>query len=205
MQRNWIGRSEGARITFPVAGESGRAIEIFTTRIDTIYGATFVLLAPEHPMVERFAAREPGSAAFRERVGEVPRARPRSAAHRHDREGRLRHRPQGREPVHAARTCRSGSRTSCSPSTAPARSWPCRRTTSAISSSPASTACRSGSSCRAPIRRSSAGAMTEATTNYGRLVNSDEWNGKEAPAVIARDDRATPKRAASAKARCSTG
>src|SRR3989441_12553853 len=53
MQRNWIGRSEGARIKFPVAN-SGAAIEIFTTRIDTIYGATFVLLAPEHPMVDRF-------------------------------------------------------------------------------------------------------------------------------------------------------
>src|SRR5205085_9600291 len=55
MQRNWIGRSEGARIKFPVAG-GGDPIEIFTTRIDTIYGATFVLLAPEHPMVDRFAA-----------------------------------------------------------------------------------------------------------------------------------------------------
>src|SRR5262245_38152507 len=48
MQRNWIGRSEGARLKFPVV--NGEAIEIFTTRIDTIYGATFVLLAPEHPL-----------------------------------------------------------------------------------------------------------------------------------------------------------
>src|SRR3954449_4140477 len=55
MQRNWIGRSEGARLKFPVLSHAGApgdtAIEIFTTRIDTIYGATFVLLAPEHPMV----------------------------------------------------------------------------------------------------------------------------------------------------------
>src|ERR687890_2607698 len=56
MQRNWIGRSEGARITFPLAGDAGTGIEIFTTRIDTIYGATFVLLAPEHATVDRFAA-----------------------------------------------------------------------------------------------------------------------------------------------------
>ena len=61
MQRNWIGRSEGARLKFPVAGTAGPTIEIFTTRIDTIYGATFVLLAPEHPMVDRVRGGEPGS------------------------------------------------------------------------------------------------------------------------------------------------
>src|SRR5262249_10658904 len=66
MQRNWIGRSEGARITFPIAGEDG--VEIFTTRIDTVYGATFVLLAPEHQLVERLAERSPDPAAFRTRV-----------------------------------------------------------------------------------------------------------------------------------------
>src|SRR5439155_1282407 len=66
MQRNWIGRSEGARVTFPVAGTDA-AIEVFTTRIDTIYGATFVLLAPEHPIVDRFV-KESADAAFRERV-----------------------------------------------------------------------------------------------------------------------------------------
>ncbi len=52
----------------PGGGHAGEAIEIFTTRIDTIYGATFVLLAPEHPMVDRFAAESPDPAAFRERV-----------------------------------------------------------------------------------------------------------------------------------------
>jgi leucyl-tRNA synthetase len=57
MQRNWIGRSEGARIRFPLIerdGSPGEPIEIFTTRIDTIFGATFVLLAPEHALVDRF-------------------------------------------------------------------------------------------------------------------------------------------------------
>src|SRR5204863_6221323 len=67
MQRNWIGRSEGARLKFPITGANDD-IEVFTTRIDTIYGATFVLLAPEHPMVDRFAAEAPDPAAFRERV-----------------------------------------------------------------------------------------------------------------------------------------
>jgi leucyl-tRNA synthetase len=50
MQRNWIGRSEGAELDFAVEG-SERKIRVFTTRIDTIYGATFVVLAPEHPLV----------------------------------------------------------------------------------------------------------------------------------------------------------
>src|SRR4029453_453046 len=64
MQRNWIGRSEGARVQFPIVGTK-EAIEVFTTRIDTIYGASFVMLAPEHPLVERFAAESPDPAAFR--------------------------------------------------------------------------------------------------------------------------------------------
>ncbi len=65
MQRNWIGRSEGARITFPLekASTAAAGIDVFTTRIDTIYGATFLLLAPEHPLVGQWS-REPGEEAF---------------------------------------------------------------------------------------------------------------------------------------------
>lgn len=51
MQRNWIGRSEGARLTF-TAKELGEEIETFTTRFDTIFGVTFLALAPEHPLVD---------------------------------------------------------------------------------------------------------------------------------------------------------
>ena len=69
MQRNWIGRSEGARVRFPMEGaaESGaeaESIEVYTTRIDTIYGATFVLLAPEHALVASLAARSTDPASF---------------------------------------------------------------------------------------------------------------------------------------------
>jgi leucyl-tRNA synthetase len=52
MQRNWIGRSEGARVKF-------ENIEVFTTRIDTIFGANFILLAPEHPLVQAWSKEEP--------------------------------------------------------------------------------------------------------------------------------------------------
>ena len=57
MQRNWIGRSEGAEIDFHLEG-SGTPIRVFTTRIDTIYGAACVILAPEHPLVAELASAE---------------------------------------------------------------------------------------------------------------------------------------------------
>ncbi len=56
LQTNWIGRSEGAELAFPVEGHAGEEIRFFTTRPDTIYGATFMVLAPEHPLVDKIAA-----------------------------------------------------------------------------------------------------------------------------------------------------
>lgn len=56
MQRNWIGRSEGARLQFRL--ESGETLDVFTTRPDTVWGATFMVLAPEHPLVSSLTTPE---------------------------------------------------------------------------------------------------------------------------------------------------
>jgi leucyl-tRNA synthetase len=57
MQRNWIGRSEGANVVFPLAS-SDDVIEVYTTRPDTLFGATYMVLAPEHPLVEKITTQE---------------------------------------------------------------------------------------------------------------------------------------------------
>jgi leucyl-tRNA synthetase len=63
MQRNWIGRSEGARVKFTVVDVPGAPpLEIFTTRIDTIYGATAIILAPTHPLVAKLLDGSPNHA-----------------------------------------------------------------------------------------------------------------------------------------------
>ena len=73
MQRNWIGRSEGARVKFALAPSpeprvpSPDTIDVFTTRIDTIFGANFILLAPEHPLVQEWS-REQGAGEFRAKM-----------------------------------------------------------------------------------------------------------------------------------------
>ena len=83
MQKNWIGRSTGAHVTFPLPGSSW-SIEVFTTRVDTIYGATFVALSPEHPLSRELIAdskdreklqawidKKIEAARFRKDIGEV--------------------------------------------------------------------------------------------------------------------------------------
>ncbi len=71
MQTNWIGRSKGAEVDFEVEGLGGESVRIYTTRPDTLFGATFMVLAPEHPLVERITTEK-----HRERVREyVEKAR----------------------------------------------------------------------------------------------------------------------------------
>ena len=68
MQTNWIGRSEGARVKFKT--ETGDEIEVYTTRPDTLWGATFMVLAPEHPLVEKLTTDDQREAvtAYREQA-----------------------------------------------------------------------------------------------------------------------------------------
>ncbi len=63
MQENWIGRSEGARVFFAIAGQDER-IEVFTTRPDTLFGASFLAVSPNHPLAQRLGERDPDLAAF---------------------------------------------------------------------------------------------------------------------------------------------
>ena len=116
MQRNWIGRSEGARVQLrarrtrrsgskpdPAIRASGipDSIEVFTTRIDTIYGANFILLAPEHPLVQAWS-EAPGADEFRRNAQRFPAQDRTGADDRRDREGRVRHRPHRDQSVHEA-------------------------------------------------------------------------------------------------------
>src|SRR5713101_5355656 len=191
MQRNWIGRSEGARVKFDLAGGDsargagapGLEIEIFTTRIDTIYGATFVLIAPEHSMVDRFAAESPDPAAFRAHVSKFRTL---------DREARLTGaiEKEGFDTGRKAINPFSGEEVPI---------WIANFVlaeygTGAIMAVPAHDqrdfefARKYNLPIRIVVRSAetpaSEGAMTEATTNYGRLVNSGEWSGQRAPGVI---------------------
>lgn len=75
MQRHWIGRSEGAQVEFPVVGSEVK-IPIFTTRLDTIFGCTYMVIAPEHRLVSSFVTPEQKAEveAFAQRLAKMERA-----------------------------------------------------------------------------------------------------------------------------------
>jgi leucyl-tRNA synthetase len=182
MQRNWIGRSEGARIKFPVTNSPNLEIEIFTTRIDTIYGATFIVLAPEHPFVEKFAAMAADPAAFRTEV---------QAFRAQDKEARL----GGKEGFNTGQFA-------INPFTGEqVPIWIgnfvlAEYGTGAIMAVPAHDerdfefARKYNLPIRIVVRSAetpaTAAELTDATTDYGRLVDSGEYSGAEAPAVMTR-------------------
>src|ERR1700730_11636320 len=183
MQRNWIGRSEGARIKFPVV--DGGDIEIFTTRIDTIYGATFVLLAPEHAMVAAFAEASANPAVFRDQVAKFRAL---------DRQARLTGaiEKEGFDTGHTALNPFTGKQVPIWIANFVLAEY----STGGIMSVPAHDQrdLEFARKYHLPIRvvvqtgekTVSASDLTEASTSYGRLVDSGEYTGQEAPAVITR-------------------
>ncbi len=71
LQRNWIGRSEGALIKFQISNFESQIIEVFTTRPDTLYGATYMVIAPEHSLIDLIVSEEqwPAVREYREKTG----------------------------------------------------------------------------------------------------------------------------------------
>ena len=117
-------------------------LPVFTTRPDTLFGATFFVLAPEHPLAARLAAGHRARGRRCDYVRHTPRD---SSGRAGDARRRTASSPAAtRSTPSTASRSRSGSPTTCSWSTARARSWPCPPTTSATLRSPRSTALRSG-------------------------------------------------------------
>ena len=130
MQRNWIGRSEGARVRFPIVASDCRAdrpIEVYTTRPDTLFGATYMVLAPEHPLVDRIVAdawpagrrpaldrrrRDPGRGG-RRLPARPPRASPTWTGRRTRRRPASSPARYAVNPVNGAARSRSSSPTTC--------------------------------------------------------------------------------------------
>ncbi|SFS69624.1 leucine--tRNA ligase [Marininema halotolerans] len=71
MQRNWIGKSEGARVTFTIPELENESVPVFTTRPDTLYGVSYMVLAPEHPLVPQLIAGKPNEAVIHEFIGQM--------------------------------------------------------------------------------------------------------------------------------------
>lgn len=71
MQRNWIGKSIGARLTFDLEQDSLPPLDVFTTRPDTLMGVTFITIAPEHPLVEKLIANAPNKAEINQFIESV--------------------------------------------------------------------------------------------------------------------------------------
>lgn len=151
IQRNWIGRSEGAQVFFGLKGLDEQ-LEIFTTRADTIFGVTFMVLAPEHELVGKLTAPEYKDAvenyleeakkrSERERMADTKRVSGQFTG------GYAINPFNGKEiPIYVSDYVLSGYGT--------ARSWPCLRTIAAITPLQSTSVCRSFRWSRAATCRS---------------------------------------------------
>jgi leucyl-tRNA synthetase len=184
MQRNWIGRSEGAYVDFAVK-DTDESVRVFTTRVDTIYGANAVVVAPDHPLVELSPMRE-DVRRFAERV-RAERAAAREPGAAEEKEGLntglLAVNPFSGEliPVWAANYVLSEYGTGAVMSVpahderdfefAQKYSLPIRRVIERITHEQAPAE-------RDPEVEDQSVAMSEAFTEYGILVSSGEWSGR---------------------------
>ena len=101
MQRNWIGRSEGVLFRLPIENRPDVSIEVFTTRADTGFGVTYVVLAPEHPLVGELTTPELRRRGDRALPGGGERIRPAApGGRRRGSQTRRLHREPVRQPVH---------------------------------------------------------------------------------------------------------
>ena len=186
MQRNWIGRSQGARVLFRVEG-TGEELPVFTTRPDTLFGATFFVLAPEHPLVPQLVAghrARGGGARLR-----APRRGPLGGRARGEGEGRRLHRPLRGQPRQRRVDPDLGRRLRADGATAPARSWPCPPTTSVTTRSPSATGSRSAGRRARPTAIEPETARSSRTPSDEVLVNSGAFTGLPAPEGKQRDHR----------------
>ncbi len=119
-QTHWIGRSEGAEVDFAVVGHDAK-IRVFTTRPDTLFGATYMVLAPEHPLVAQITTPEQQAAVLAYVLGGRPQERHGAHGARQDQDRRV-HRRVRHQPADRCGPSPSGSPTSCSAPTARAPS-----------------------------------------------------------------------------------
>jgi leucyl-tRNA synthetase len=168
MQRNWIGRSEGAEVDFKLPGPSAEKIRVFTTRPDTLFGATYmVLIAGTQTWCLKSPRPEQAEAV--KAIKLLPPANPIWNAPNWPRKkpafspGLMPSIPS------TAKRSPSGLRTTCSPATAPAPSWRCPRMTRATLNSPRNSICPSSRSFSQTIP---AGKEWQGFTDDGIAVNS---------------------------------
>ena len=165
MQRNWIGRSTGADVSFVIEGRA-EPVHVYTTRPDTLFGATFFVVAADSDLAAELAAGTSAEADFAAYLDGIKQVS--------DIDRMASDRPK--TGVFLQRYASRSTRLTTSwPTTAPARSWRCRRTTSATGSSPGPSVCPSSRSCSLLLISMPALPLTQARALRSTPASSTVW------------------------------